>query len=111
HCVQCDVSLIYHKAVNKLVCHYCGFSTSPPQVCAACGSNRLRYRGMGTEKVEEDIELLFPDTAIARMDLDATRSRHSYSNIIDDFAAGNTRILIGTQMVTKGLDFANVSVV
>lgn len=110
-CVQCDVSLIYHKSRQKLLCHYCGYSIAPPQVCSACGSNQLHYKGMGTEKIEEDVEVLFPKAKIARMDLDSTRSKHAYKQLIDDFEVGNIDILIGTQMVTKGLDFDNVSVV
>jgi primosomal protein N' (replication factor Y) len=111
HCVQCDVSLIYHKDRQKLVCHYCGYSVTPPKTCSACGSNQLHYKGMGTEKIEEDIELLFPKARIARMDLDSTRSKYAYKQLIDNFESGGIDILIGTQMVTKGLDFANVSVV
>ncbi|MDP3556905.1 MAG: primosomal protein N' [Bacteroidota bacterium] len=110
-CIQCDVSLIYHKHQQKLICHYCGYSIAPPKVCSACGSNNLQYKGMGTEKIEEDIEILFPNAKIARMDLDSTRSKYAYKQIIDDFESGNIDILIGTQMVTKGLDFNNVSVV
>ncbi len=111
HCVQCDVSLIYHKHSQKLVCHYCGYSVTPPKTCSACGSNQLHYKGMGTEKIEEDIEILFPKAKIARMDLDSTRSKYAYKQLIDDFESGTIDILIGTQMVTKGLDFNNVSVV
>jgi len=111
HCVQCDVSLIYHKHSQKLVCHYCGYTVTPPKVCSACGSNQLHYKGMGTEKIEEDVEILFPKAQIARMDLDSTRSKYAYKQLIDDFESGNIDILIGTQMVTKGLDFENVSVV
>lgn len=111
HCVQCDVSLIYHKHKQKLVCHYCGYTVTPPTTCSACGSNQLHYKGMGTEKIEEDIEILFPKAKIARMDLDSTRSKYAYKQLIDDFENGNIDILIGTQMVTKGLDFDKVSVV
>jgi primosomal protein N' (replication factor Y) len=111
HCVQCDVSLIYHKHQQKLICHYCGYSIAPPKTCSACGSNNLHYKGLGTEKIEEDIEVLFPNAKIARMDLDSTRSKYAYKQLIDDFEIGNIDILIGTQMVTKGLDFNNVSVV
>lgn len=110
-CVQCDVSLIYHKQSNKLSCHYCGYSTSPPQICNACGSSKLIHKGLGTEKIEEEIEILFPQAKIARMDLDTTRSKYSFKQIIDDFDDGKTNILVGTQMITKGLDFKNVSVV
>ncbi len=111
HCVQCDVSLIYHKHSQKLTCHYCGYSIAPPKTCSACGSNNLQYKGMGTEKIEEDIEVLFPKAKVARMDLDSTRSKYAYKQLIDDFESGQIDILIGTQMVTKGLDFNNVSVV
>jgi primosomal protein N' (replication factor Y) len=111
HCTQCDVSLIYHKHSNKLTCHYCGYTIPPPNACAACGHNDLRYKGMGTEKIEEEIEILFPEAKIARMDLDTTRSKYAYKQIIDDFEEQNIDILIGTQMVTKGLDFDHVSVV
>lgn len=111
HCVQCDVSLIYHKHQQKLICHYCGYSIAPPKTCSACGSNNLHYKGLGTEKIEEDIEVLFPNAKIARMDLDSTRSKYAYKQLIDDFESGNIDILIGTQMVTKGLDFNNVSIV
>lgn len=110
-CVQCDVSLIFHKQSNKLTCHYCGYTTTPPTVCSACGSNNLVFKGLGTEKIEEDISLLFPSANIARMDLDSTRSKYAYKQLLDDFESGKTSILIGTQMVTKGLDFKNVSVV
>lgn len=111
HCVQCDVSLIYHKHHEKLVCHYCGYTISPPKTCPACGSSQLQFKGLGTEKVEEDIEILFPNAKVSRMDLDSTRSKYAYKQLIDDFENGQIDILIGTQMVTKGLDFNNVSVV
>lgn len=110
-CIQCDVSLIYHKQQQKLICHYCGYNINPPKTCVACGSNELLYKGLGTEKVEEDIEILFPNARIARMDLDSTRSKYAFKQLIDEFEAGQIDILIGTQMVTKGLDFKNVSVV
>lgn len=111
HCAQCDVSLIYHKHSNKLMCHYCGYTLSPPSVCGACGHNDLRYKGFGTEKIEEDIEIMFPEAKVGRMDLDTTRSKYAYKQMIDDFEERNIDILIGTQMVTKGLDFDHVSVV
>ncbi len=110
-CVQCDVSLIYHKQLQKLSCHYCGYTVTPPKTCSACGGNQLHYKGLGTEKVEEDIEILFPGAKVARMDLDSTRSKYAYKQLIDDFESGTIDILVGTQMVTKGLDFENVSVV
>jgi primosomal protein N' (replication factor Y) (superfamily II helicase) len=111
HCIQCDVSLIYHKQHQKLICHYCGYSVTPPKTCSACGSNQLHYKGLGTEKIEEDIEILFPNARTARMDLDSTRSKYAYKQLIDEFESGNIDILVGTQMVTKGLDFNNVNVV
>lgn len=111
HCTHCDVSLIYHKQTNKLSCHYCGYMIQPPTACGACGSNNLKYKGFGTEKIEEEIELLFPEAKVARMDLDTTRSKYAYKQLIDEFELGNIDILVGTQMVTKGLDFDNVTVV
>lgn len=111
HCVQCDVSLIYHKATQKLTCHYCGYTTDPPRACNACGSTDLRYRGFGTQKIEEEIEILLPNAKIRRMDIDSTRSKHAYKQIIEEFDAGDIDILTGTQMVTKGLDFDNVGLV
>ncbi len=110
-CVQCDVSLIYHKATQKLTCHYCGYTTNPPKACNACGSTDLRYRGFGTQKIEEEIEILLPDAKLKRMDIDSTRSKHAYKQIIEDFDAGEIDILTGTQMVTKGLDFDHVGLV
>ncbi|MES2133130.1 MAG: primosomal protein N' [Bacteroidota bacterium] len=111
HCTHCDVALIYHKQTNKLSCHYCGYTMQPPTSCNACGNNNLKYKGFGTEKIEEEIEILFPTAKVARMDLDTTRSKYAYKQLIDEFELGNIDILVGTQMVTKGLDFDNVSVV
>lgn len=111
HCVHCDVALIYHKQTNRLSCHYCGYSIAPPTSCNACGNNDLRYKGFGTEKIEEEIEILFPTAKVARMDLDTTRSKYAYKQLIDEFELGSIDVLVGTQMVTKGLDFDNVSVV
>lgn len=110
-CTQCDVSLTYHKRDNRLVCHYCGYSCEVPRICPACLQPTIEVRGFGTERIEEDVEQIFPDTPLARMDMDTTRSRNAYQEIIDDFAAGKSKILIGTQMVTKGLDFDRVSIV
>lgn len=110
-CQNCDVSLTYHKRTNQLVCHYCGAVYPVPPVCPACESHDVFGRGYGTERIEDDIKALFPGARIARMDLDTTRSRQSYEQIIYDFQHGQTDILIGTQMVTKGLDFDRVSVV
>lgn len=110
-CEHCDVSLTLHRNMNQLTCHYCGFTYRVPTECPACGSKRLMTRGAGTEKVEDDVCAIFPEARVARMDLDTTRSRNAYERIINDFASGRTNILIGTQMVSKGLDFARVSVV
>lgn len=110
-CKNCDVSLTYHKGLNQLTCHYCGYTYAVPRSCPACGSVELINRGFGTEKIEDNIREIFPDAKVARMDLDTTRSRSSYERIIADFEAGRTHILIGTQMVSKGLDFDHVSVV
>lgn len=110
-CSNCDVSLTFHKNTSQLTCHYCGFTYSVPDCCPNCDSQDLKGRGFGTEKVEDQILELFPDANVARMDLDTTRTRSAYERIIGDFSAGKTNILIGTQMVTKGLDFDRVSVV
>lgn len=110
-CKNCDVSLTYHKGINRLTCHYCGYTSEPPKSCPACGSTELVHRGFGTEKIEDDIRAIFPEAKVARMDLDTTRTRSAYERIIADFEKGSTDILIGTQMVSKGLDFDRVSVV
>jgi primosomal protein N' (replication factor Y) len=110
-CPHCDVSLTFHKRTNQLTCHYCGFSTPPPQRCPQCDADRLSGKGYGTERIEDVLENLFPEARVARMDLDTTRSRSAYESIIKGFQRGDTDILIGTQMVTKGLDFRKVSVV
>ena len=110
-CRNCDVSLTWHKRLNQLTCHYCGYTVQVPAVCPACGESNLTNRGFGTEKIEDDICRLFPEARVARMDLDTTRTRTAYERIIADFEDGKTDILIGTQMVSKGLDFDRVSVV
>jgi len=110
-CVNCDVTLIYHKHQNRLRCHYCGYSTQVPFKCPECSSNHLSMRGFGTEKVEEELVTIFPEIRIVRMDMDTTRSRNAYQHIINDFEDRKIDILVGTQMVTKGLDFDNVSIV
>lgn len=110
-CSRCDVSLTYHKQINQLKCHYCGYNTPPVPACHACGSMDMKMLGFGTEKIEEDMSELFPDVKIQRMDLDTTRSKSGYQRIISDFEAGITTVLVGTQMVTKGLDFDNVALV
>jgi primosomal protein N' (replication factor Y) len=111
HCVRCDVSLTYHKNSNQLRCHYCGWTTAPPVQCSACGSTELKMKGFGTEKIEEELSLILPDAKIARMDLDTTRGKFSMQNLVNDFESHKIDILVGTQMVTKGLDFGNVSLV
>jgi primosomal protein N' (replication factor Y) (superfamily II helicase) len=110
-CKNCDVSLTYHKHTNTLKCHYCGHLSAPVGSCSACGSNRLKMLGFGTEKIEDDLGLLLPGAVIKRMDLDTTRSKNAYAEIIQSFENKQIDILIGTQMVTKGLDFDNVSLV
>ena len=110
-CQHCDVSLTYHRQMNQLTCHYCGYTYRVPTECPCCGSTDLRTRGFGTEKIEEQVREVFPDARISRMDLDTTRTRNAYERIISDFSARRTNILIGTQMVSKGLDFDHVSVV
>lgn len=110
-CSHCDVSLTMHRTASQLACHYCGATYALPNVCPACGCTQLKPKGSGTERIEDALREAFPEARVARMDLDTTRSRHAYERIIRDFAAGHTNILIGTQMVTKGLDFERVSVV
>ena len=111
HCEHCDVSLTLHRTLNMLSCHYCGNTYRIPTECPACGSTELQGRGYGTEKIEDQIRDILPEARIARMDLDTTRTRNAYERIISDFAAGRTNLLIGTQMISKGLDFDRVSVV
>ena len=110
-CEHCDVSLTMHKNTNLLTCHYCGYTYAIPKVCPKCGGIHLRGRGFGTEKIEDQIMELFPEAKVARMDLDTTRTKNAYARIIEDFAYGKTNVLIGTQMITKGLDFDRVQLV
>ena len=110
-CKNCDVSLTLHKRIGMLTCHYCGYTYSIPSECPNCGSTELKGRGYGTEKVEDQIAEIFPEANIARMDLDTTRTRNAYERLIADFSTGKTNLLIGTQMVSKGLDFDKVKVV
>lgn len=110
-CRNCAVSLTYHKREDKMQCHYCGLAVSVPQTCAQCGSNRLVSRSFGTEKIEEEVKSLFPEARVARMDLDTMRGRHALSELLDNMEAQQTDILVGTQMVVKGLDFAPVALV
>lgn len=111
HCVQCDVSLVYHKKQNQLRCHYCGYTTRIPDKCPDCGHTHLVMKGFGTEKIEEELSLIFPKAHIARMDLDTTRTRFAHQKLIAAFEERKIDILVGTQMVTKGLDFDHVSLV
>ena len=110
-CKNCDVSLVYHKAGTLLRCHYCGYTVPMPASCYACGNTDLQMKSFGTEKIEEELQIFFPEAKIARMDLDSTRSRFAHEHLINDFEERNIDILVGTQMVTKGLDFENVSTV
>lgn len=110
-CINCDVSLIYHKQQNVLRCHYCGYTTTVPTECPNCHSTNIKMHGFGTEKIEEDLQLVMPDAKVARLDLDTTRSKNDYQSILEHFQDKETDILVGTQMVTKGLDFDSVKVV
>lgn len=110
-CKNCDVSLTYHKSSNVLKCHYCGYFLSPPASCGGCGSIKLKMLGFGTEKIEDELAIIFPGIKIQRMDLDSTRAKNAYQKIIEDFEKREVDVLVGTQMVTKGLDFDNVALV
>jgi primosomal protein N' (replication factor Y) len=110
-CTNCDVSLTYHKHTNSLKCHYCSYVQPPVGTCSACGSTRIKMLGFGTEKIEDDLALIFPDASIQRLDLDTTRNKNAYENILNDFGDRKIDILIGTQMVSKGLDFKDVALV
>lgn len=110
-CKNCDISLTYHKYTHYQKCHYCGYTEKPISKCKACGSNSLKMQGFGTEKIEEDLSLYFPVNSVKRMDYDTTRNKNGYQHIIDDFEQGAIDMLVGTQMVTKGLDFDNVGMV
>jgi len=110
-CVNCDVSLTFHKSSGKLHCHYCGFHETPLKICPACGSVHIEQKGFGTERVEEELSLIFPEAKIARLDVDSTRTKNSLQKIISEFQENKTNILIGTQMVAKGLDFENVTLI
>ncbi len=110
-CKHCDVSLTYHKFANNLQCHYCGYSQQMPNHCDECNSTDVQTKGFGTEKIEDDLKLFFPDAKVERLDMDAAKRKHGFEGIIERFSEGETQILVGTQMITKGLDFENVSVV
>lgn len=110
-CIHCDVSLTYHKFHKKLKCHYCGYQSQLPEACPACGDKQLTLQGFGTEKIEDELKIYLPDAKIGRMDLDTVRSKNAHAKLINDFEEKRLDILVGTQMVTKGLDFENVGVV
>ncbi|MEM6772660.1 MAG: primosomal protein N', partial [Bacteroidota bacterium] len=110
-CVNCDVTLTYHKYQNRLRCHCCGYATQPPDTCPACGSPEMKLSGTGTEKIEDELKIFLPDARIGRMDLDTVRGKNALANLIGRFEAGELDILVGTQMVTKGLDFERVGLV
>ena len=110
-CVNCDVSLTYHKFQEKLKCHYCGYTTKLPDQCPACSSTQLTLQGFGTEKIEDELKIFLPDAKVGRMDLDTVKGKNAHAKIIGEFEDGNIDILVGTQMVTKGLDFERVGVV
>lgn len=110
-CIHCDVSLTYHKFHQQLKCHYCGYQTQLPQTCPACGSPQLTLQGFGTEKIEDELKIYLPTAKIGRMDLDTVRTKNAHAQIINDFEERRLDILVGTQMVTKGLDFENVGIV
>ncbi len=110
-CINCDVSLTYHKSSGKLHCHYCGYRQDLLPSCPACGSAKIEQKGFGTEKIEDELSLIFPDARIARMDLDSTRSKNGFQQLLNDFEDGRIDILVGTQMVAKGLDFEKVSTI
>lgn len=110
-CVNCDVSLTYHKSSGKLHCHYCGYQQSSVNICPACGSVHVEQKGFGTERIEEELKLLYPEVSIARLDMDSTRTKNGLQQILNDFQDKKTDILIGTQMVAKGLDFDNLNLI
>ncbi len=111
HCIQCDLSLTYHKYRNEMQCHYCGYHTKLPTHCPDCGGVELRLQGFGTEKIEDELKIYFPELRIQRMDYDTVRGKNSYARILGEFDEGQIEVLVGTQMVTKGLDFENVGLV
>ena len=110
-CPECDITYTYHEKENALVCHYCGRRVDIPKTCPKCGSRYIRYFGTGTQKIEEEAKKLFPKARILRMDLDTTMTKHSHENILETFRKGEADILIGTQMIAKGHDYPNVSLV
>jgi len=110
-CINCDVSLTFHKSTGKLHCHYCGYKQDTVSICPACGSAHIEQKGFGTEKIEDDLQYIFPDAKVARMDLDTTRTKHGFQQILSDFEDRKIDILVGTQMVAKGLDFGHVTII
>lgn len=111
HCINCDITLTYYKTQHILKCHYCGYKAKPANVCGACGATDIRMKGFGTEKIEDDLKNLLPDIRISRLDYDTTRTKEGHTKIINSFRNGEIDVLVGTQMVSKGLDFENVSTV
>ncbi len=110
-CINCDVSLTFHKSTGKLHCHYCGYKQDTVSICPACGSAHIEQKGFGTEKIEDDLQYIFPDAKVGRMDLDTTRTKNSFQQILSDFEDRKIDILVGTQMVAKGLDFEHVTII
>jgi len=110
-CDQCDVTMTWHQAENALRCHYCGKTLPPPKQCPQCGSGYIKYFGAGTQKVQEEVRRLFPDARVARMDVDTTREKDAHARILGRFRSGEANVLVGTQMIAKGLDFPNVALV
>ena len=110
-CPNCSISLTYHSANKRLMCHYCGYSVKAESACPECGQEHMKFMGMGTQKITEELGLLFPEAKILRVDADSTVSRESYSAFLTEFASGKYDIMVGTQMVAKGLDFPNVTLV
>ena len=111
HCNQCDVTLTYHQYSDQLKCHYCGYHISVPQKCHACSMTNLSYKGIGTQQIQEQVTTLFPEVKVARMDWDTTRGKWAFDKLINFFATQEVKILVGTQMIIKGLDFQNVHLV
>ena len=110
-CPHCDISLTYHQNSNQMKCHYCGFDTHVPETCPECSSSHIRYFGTGTQKVEEELNKILPEARVVRMDVDTTGRKGAHEKLLDHFKSGNADILLGTQMIAKGLDFPNITLV
>ena len=110
-CINCDVSLTFHKSTGRLHCHYCGYKQEVLSECPACGSTRIEQKGFGTEKIEDELKMIFPEIRVARMDLDSTRAKFSFQHLLNEFEEGRVDVMVGTQMVAKGLDFGNVTTI